>query len=582
MRLHTRNTTADVITRIASVSATSAPNVFQATLSTNADVRRGSHIEKLGRWNAFPTRTPLLDSHRRDSVDAVVGYVDNIRSENGSILADVHVSESRPQLATLVREGALQELSIGFSAQNWTDSTQGGERIRTGEGLTLREASLVVLAADPGARLGRADDATQIRDLAAALRVSPAVADALVTRNATFEEARGELVAAASRAAVSVHAAYSAAAPGSTEHARAMGEALAHHWGAGNQLSAMAAPFASDRFPQLCRRLAEVSNISTTGLSEASIVKRVMTTSDFPVLMGEFLNIQMQAGYRAAPSPLMDLVRQMTVQDFREIHLPRLSQSPVLQPINESGEITFGSLSDSEEFFKVTRWGKGLSITFEVMVNDRLGAISDQIRSWGVAVAQTEAQELIRFLTQNSGEGPTLADGQPLFDQGTHRNVLVPAWQPSETTFGDQGAASPCAARRIDFRTMLLGLEPAYICALSSRARDRLQKAGGQNSADGRRRGERVHGLAGDDGRKARRYGAALLFRRSEPSRGVRARRALRLRVADGGEPNPIRHGQRAYKVRPQFRIRRGGFSRRKHQRGSVSHDAGPIERLPG
>src|SRR5215471_8678506 len=138
MRLHLRNSNADVITRIAAVSATATPNVFQATLSTNADVRRGTHIERLGRWNTFPSRVPLLDSHRRDSVDAVVGYVDNIRAEAGNILADVHISESRPQLATLVREGALSEVSIGFSAQQWVDSTANGERIRTGEGLTLR------------------------------------------------------------------------------------------------------------------------------------------------------------------------------------------------------------------------------------------------------------------------------------------------------------------------------------------------------------------------------------------------------------------------------------------------------------
>ena len=460
MRLHARNSTAEVITRIAAVSATAQPNVFQATLSTNADVRRGSYTERLGRWNAFPSRVPLLDSHRRDSVDAVIGYCDNIRTEGGNILADVHISESRSQLVTLVREGALQEVSIGFSAQNWVDSTSGGDRIRTGEGLTLRETSLVVLGADPGARLGRGDDASRIRDLAETLRVPATVAEGLITRNTAWEEARGELISAATRqqAAVTVRTSYSTAL-GPSDHARAMGEALAHRMGARNELSTMAQTYANDRFPMLCRRLLDMSGISTTGLSEAAIIKRVLTTSDFPILTGEFLNLLLMAGYRAAPSPLMALARNMTVPDFHDVHLARLSQSPLLAPIAETGEVTFGALAESEEKFRVTRWGKGLTISFVLMVNDRLNAVSDQIRAWGYSVAQTEAQQLIALLTQNAGLGPILHDGKPLFD-ATHLNLLTPAAAPSEDSF-DQ--ARVAMRRMTDRFGELLGLTPAYV-----------------------------------------------------------------------------------------------------------------------
>ena len=93
----------------------------------------------------------------------------------------------------------------------------------------------------------------------------------------------------------------------------------------------------------------------------------------------------------------MALVRSMTVSDFHDVHLPRLSQSPLLDPILESGEITFGALSESQESFQVSRWGKGLSISFVLMVNDRLNLINDQIRAWGYAVAETESRALIAF-----------------------------------------------------------------------------------------------------------------------------------------------------------------------------------------
>ncbi len=225
-------------------------------------------------------------------------------------------------------------------------------------------------------------------------------------------------------------------------------------------MSELGRPYVNDRFSTLCRRLLDAQSISTTGLSEAAIVKRVLTTSDFPILVGEFLNLTLMAAYKSAPSPLMALVRNMTVTDFHDVHLPRLSQSPLLEPILESGEVHFGALAESEETFRVSRYGKGLSISFVLMVNDRLGAITDQIRAWGYAVAETESRQLIAFLTQNGGEGPTMSDGQPLFDQGTHHNVLLPPAAPSETSF-DQ--ARTTMRRQKDRFGQLLGLTPVYV-----------------------------------------------------------------------------------------------------------------------
>ncbi len=174
-RLTTRAASDAVHTRIASLAPGTQANTFTATLSTNADVRRSTHIERLGAWKAFPARVPLLDSHRRESVENVIGHVDNIRVEGGAVVADLHVSETRANVATLMREGSLASVSIGFSADTWRDSTENGERIRVGEGLTLREASVVVLGADSGARLrGEEDTASAIWPKpCASRRVSP-------------------------------------------------------------------------------------------------------------------------------------------------------------------------------------------------------------------------------------------------------------------------------------------------------------------------------------------------------------------------------------------------------------------------
>jgi hypothetical protein len=224
-------------------------------------------------------------------------------------------------------------------------------------------------------------------------------------------------------------------------------------------VSDLGRPYVNDRFPTLCRRLLEAQSVSTTGLSEGLLVKRALTTSDFPILTGEWLNIVLQTAYRAAPSPLMALVRNMTVQDFHDVHLPRLSQSPLLEQIFETGETSFGALSESEESLRISRWGKGLSISFVLMVNDRLGAINDQIRAWGYAVAETESRQLTAFLTQNGGLGPTMKDGHPLFD-AAHNNVLAPAAAPAEASF-DAGRVA--MRRQTDRFGQLLGLQPQYV-----------------------------------------------------------------------------------------------------------------------
>src|SRR5262252_9267700 len=141
--LHTRAAPADaVFTRIASVTPSTGTNIFTATLSASTDVKRGNYVERLGTWRPFPARVPLLDSHERSSVNSVLGFVDGFRVENGALIGDLHVSESRPAISTLLRERAVESVSVGFTAENWVDSTENGARVRTGEGLNLREISL--------------------------------------------------------------------------------------------------------------------------------------------------------------------------------------------------------------------------------------------------------------------------------------------------------------------------------------------------------------------------------------------------------------------------------------------------------
>src|SRR5262245_24972667 len=87
---------ADLSLRVAALAQ--CEGAIEATLSTGTDVQRTGYIERLGTWAQLPDRVPLLDSHRHGTVDAIVGYVDALRNDNGILRGSLHISESRPDV----------------------------------------------------------------------------------------------------------------------------------------------------------------------------------------------------------------------------------------------------------------------------------------------------------------------------------------------------------------------------------------------------------------------------------------------------------------------------------------------------
>ncbi len=90
-------------------------------------------------------------------------------------------------------------------------------------------------------------------------------------------------------------------------------------------------------------------------------------------------------------------------------------EAPLLEKLNEHGEIKAGTMADAREAYKVETWARKIGVTRQVLVNDDLGAFSDLARRMGQAAAETEARILVTLLEAGSGNGPTLSDGKTLF-----------------------------------------------------------------------------------------------------------------------------------------------------------------------
>jgi hypothetical protein len=103
-----------------------------------------------------------------------------------------------------------------------------------------------------------------------------------------------------------------------------------------------------------------------------------------------------------------------------------LSEAPALLKVNEAGEITYGSRGESAETYSLATFGRLFSLSRQALINDDLGAFSQWPRDAGYAAAELENSERVKLLLQNSGAGPTMNDGQPLF-HASHGNLMTAA-----------------------------------------------------------------------------------------------------------------------------------------------------------
>lgn len=108
-------------------------------------------------------KLPLLDTHDRSSVDRIKGSIVNLRVENGELIGDLEISKSQEGVKTLVDEGHLDSLSVGYRILERRVIPAGQTEVingRTYEGGTNlitrwvpKEVSLVAIGADTLARI---------------------------------------------------------------------------------------------------------------------------------------------------------------------------------------------------------------------------------------------------------------------------------------------------------------------------------------------------------------------------------------------------------------------------------------------
>lgn len=127
-------------------------------------------------------------------------------------------------------------------------------------------------------------------------------------------------------------------------------------------------------------------------------VRESMTTSDFPLLTGEVLQRTMLTRFMAAPSPWRRFVKvRRGLPDFRSLYYNRMAGLDNTWPkIPEATEIQYAKPSEEQFTYRPYKYGLGVKLSWELIMQDDLRAFDDIPQWLGVGGART----ISRFATE--------------------------------------------------------------------------------------------------------------------------------------------------------------------------------------
>ncbi|WP_372922036.1 HK97 family phage prohead protease, partial [Roseovarius sp.] len=167
--------TIELLTRRATLAPSTADaeaRTVEVIWSTGSPVRRrdmaGQYIERL---SLDPQAVDLsrlegasvLDAHRQTAVRDVLGSVRRA-GVDGKLGTAVIQFSARPEVEPVwqdVLAGILRHVSVGYSVEDWAETTEHGTRVLTAVRWAPHELSLVPTPADPGAHIRMENEMTE-------------------------------------------------------------------------------------------------------------------------------------------------------------------------------------------------------------------------------------------------------------------------------------------------------------------------------------------------------------------------------------------------------------------------------------
>ena len=206
---------------------------------------------------------------------------------------------------------------------------------------------------------------------------------------------------------------------GVSEFVDAASDALAWRMGAKlKEIHPAARDFRETSLTGIAALALQACGINPTGMSADRLIQAAHSTSDFPVLLQESGNRTLTTRFEQMAADHRDFCTLGDVSNFKEQKAANISAFPGLSHKPEAGEITYGTVTEGAEPYKLGTYAKGFAMPRESLINDDLGAFASMIQVAANAGARLERDLVFGVLTSN----PLMSDGKNLFHVD-HYNV---------------------------------------------------------------------------------------------------------------------------------------------------------------
>lgn len=277
-----------------------------------------------------------------------------------------------------------------------------------------------------------------IREAVRAAKLPESFADSLIDNGTDLNEARRLVIVEFSKndPAAGTRGAHNFK-PGAQDETeiihRAIEGAVLYRLDNTRKLEGRAGEFVHDTMLDLAKRCMDLRGNSYRGMSRGEIVSRALTTTDYPILLGNIIRTRLRGLYDIQPNTWRPIAVQDNAVDFKEKTAMQFGGTVTFDEIKEMGEYKFASLKEAKETWKIATFGKMIGISRQAIINDELGGFNRVAATYARAAADMEAKIVWALLLSNAGVGKVMADGKNVFHTD-HANKAASGGALSETT----------------------------------------------------------------------------------------------------------------------------------------------------
>lgn len=159
------------------------------------------------------------------------------------------------------------------------------------------------------------------------------------------------------------------------------------------------------------------------GFDKQELINRAMSTSDFPLLLGNVANRVIAGAFDEEEGTFAMWTESVELPDFRTRNEVALkNQNGRLQKLKEKSEKKKIEFDESGESWALVSYGAEFSLTREMIINDDLGVFTGIVAEFG-RMAKRTSNGLVYDLVQSKGDyvDYTMADGTAVF-HADHKN----------------------------------------------------------------------------------------------------------------------------------------------------------------